>query len=819
MSAFRNRKKIKKATKKAQKIVQRSANHPNSIIAKIQEKRGTTAAATKFLSQNVSASANDKKAKSTRLSGALGTPQTASAYSAASRLISKKDARQEAKGRKKGLITDTGIVTQKGEQKIDKLNSKNRGSKRADKLGLDTALTVQQNELIKSRPGYDETQQLIAMNRAGLFPSASQYDKPIGPVQASGDFQGGTVGSGYQRGASIPGATITGDGSYSVPLGGKPTTTPGGTPLPGSDFYADSARNSFAQSTLGQEAGAGLDNNYLPYTPPGAPGESEAEKFLKNQYEAQAAIDADPKALQREFERMANSEVRALNATRASLLAAQNRENQNRVGTARAQAARGGLLGSDFGTQQMEATLGYNRALNQEINSQYDQAITSVLSNAREQAFKELQNIRALKQQGGEGYLQALELEQTRMDDGLTNVAADMYAKGIDPTQVDPATLSEIASNFNSTPQALMSKYLAVKDAYAQSDKGFSLGQGYAQYDADGNLIAYNPKVESATDGLSSVEANLLNAVINKYSADEIVSQAQQVPMIKNIIETVRQNPDSASNQLITLYTLVKNLDPNSAVREGELDLATKTNSFFGQFGDTLARVLKGRVLNPNATLELINGVETLANEWEKRGVEKIQQYKSQANAVGLGPNFDEFLAGMGGGESAQQQGYTPAFTNDAGETLYQGPDGLLYTESEIQSFNSASQGLSLEEAKRKIGSIESGGDYLALGPVVSSGPYRGQRAVGKYQVMEGNIPAWTKEAFGVAYSPNDFYNSPQMQEELVDYKFQQLYKEHGNWDDVASVWFTGQPASQGANRRDDLGTSGRQYVRNFNLA
>jgi len=131
---------------------------------------------------------------------------------------------------------------------------------------------------------------------------------------------------------------------------------------------------------------------------------------------------------------------------------------------------------------------------------------------------------------------------------------------------------------------------------------------------------------------------------------------------------------------------------------------------------------------------------------------------------------------------------------------------------------NSASNVSSLQDAMRRIARNESDGSggYKAVGPVVTKGMYKGQRAIGKYQVMQGNIGPWSKEILGRSVTPTEFYNNPALQEKIVAGKMQQIYKKYGNWADVASVWFTGGPRSTGANKKDVLGTSGAQYVNKF---
>jgi hypothetical protein len=124
----------------------------------------------------------------------------------------------------------------------------------------------------------------------------------------------------------------------------------------------------------------------------------------------------------------------------------------------------------------------------------------------------------------------------------------------------------------------------------------------------------------------------------------------------------------------------------------------------------------------------------------------------------------------------------------------------------------------------RAISSIESGGEkdpYRAVGPATRTG----DRAYGKYQVMGANVPSWTKEILGREMTPQQFLAEPQAQEAVFAGKFGQYLKQTGSPQDAASMWFTGRPASEGANRRAadpsgrPYGPTGGGYVEQFNRA
>jgi hypothetical protein len=115
----------------------------------------------------------------------------------------------------------------------------------------------------------------------------------------------------------------------------------------------------------------------------------------------------------------------------------------------------------------------------------------------------------------------------------------------------------------------------------------------------------------------------------------------------------------------------------------------------------------------------------------------------------------------------------------------------------------------------KAIQSIESGGNYGALGPLTRSG----DRAYGAYQVMGANIPSWTKGATGSSLSPSEFLGNKSAQDAVFEKYFGASVSKYGNPQDAASVWFTGRPLAQGAGAADVLGTTGSGYVDKFNDA
>lgn len=100
---------------------------------------------------------------------------------------------------------------------------------------------------------------------------------------------------------------------------------------------------------------------------------------------------------------------------------------------------------------------------------------------------------------------------------------------------------------------------------------------------------------------------------------------------------------------------------------------------------------------------------------------------------------------------------------------------------------------------RNAIGMTESGNNYSAVGPLVKNGRYAGERALGRYQVMPGNLPQWTKQALGRTVGADEFLRSSEIQDAVFDYQFGNSVAKHGSFQDAASVWHSGRPLSVAA--------------------
>lgn len=119
------------------------------------------------------------------------------------------------------------------------------------------------------------------------------------------------------------------------------------------------------------------------------------------------------------------------------------------------------------------------------------------------------------------------------------------------------------------------------------------------------------------------------------------------------------------------------------------------------------------------------------------------------------------------------------------------------------------------ERGSKATAMLESGGDYGKLGPVITSGAYKGDRAYGKYQVMGKNVPEWTQAILGKPVTPEEFKNNPAAQDAVYKAKMTEYAAKHGP-EGAARAWFAGEGGMNDMGRKDQLGTTVASYGQRF---
>lgn len=103
--------------------------------------------------------------------------------------------------------------------------------------------------------------------------------------------------------------------------------------------------------------------------------------------------------------------------------------------------------------------------------------------------------------------------------------------------------------------------------------------------------------------------------------------------------------------------------------------------------------------------------------------------------------------------------------------------------------------GSDFERFIRAIAAQESGGRYGAVN--------RSSGALGKYQIMPGNVGNWSRAALGRRISANQFLHNPRYQEQIAQYMLRRYYQRYGARG-AAEAWYGGP------------GSIGKGYVRGY---
>lgn len=147
---------------------------------------------------------------------------------------------------------------------------------------------------------------------------------------------------------------------------------------------------------------------------------------------------------------------------------------------------------------------------------------------------------------------------------------------------------------------------------------------------------------------LTPTQNSTLLSITNKFQAEPVIKNMDRAAGLRSIANQVLSNPALASNQLKSLYTFIKALDPDSAVREGEISLSEKAQSYVSLAGNVMTRLSKGLVIAPEVAREFANAVLELSDAWQASAQSTIQRYQAQAGTFGLDSYFNDFVTQSG---------------------------------------------------------------------------------------------------------------------------------------------------------------------------
>ena len=221
------------------------------------------------------------------------------------------------------------------------------------------------------------------------------------------------------------------------------------------------------------------------------------------------------------------------------------------------------------------------------------------------------------------------------------------------------------------------------------------------------------------------------------------------------------------------------------------------------------------RLQNSQTPKNVGEGIQAIARALVARGVDRQNVEADKKMQDSLNSAFEDILGGSFDSYSSSAYGpYTPAAEKSLGLDMG--------TEGELPQNDGVTVGGKTYDMGKPVGSdyasaiasVESSGRYDAIGPVTKNG----NRAYGKYQVMDFNIGPWTEEILGRRLTPQQFLADEDAQDAVFNAKFGSYVQKYGNPQDAASVWFSGRPMARAGNASDGY-TTVPEYVAKFNRA
>lgn len=294
---------------------------------------------------------------------------------------------------------------------------------------------------------------------------------------------------------------------------------------------------------------------------------------------------------------------------------------------------------------QKQAAIAAAKLAAQQQNWQVYSKQVDMAEKAYEKKLKAVEELNAAAAAQNKLIMEAMQEQQKELNKVMTDAAKGGAPKEV-ISAIDSATsIAEalgIAAEYMQEPPAVVQEWKFVNQERAKAGvKPISL-EAYMDIDANRKRSIVNVN----SGGLNSGQTSNFLRITDKFQADPIVMAAEKGKTAKLIADQVLADPKNAANQLKSLYVLVKNLDPDSAVREGEINLANQTQSYYDKYKTSIERLSNGQVISAAAATQLAKATKELASAWDTSASNRTNRYISQANNADpmVGQAFGSYL-------------------------------------------------------------------------------------------------------------------------------------------------------------------------------
>lgn len=235
-------------------------------------------------------------------------------------------------------------------------------------------------------------------------------------------------------------------------------------------------------------------------------------------YESVYGEAPDEEAIRRNTMKMFQAEIDAVNQSYDQLVAQKRLEGEGRLGSTRAMAGRGGLLGSDFAASQKGKVQDYNSGIIQGVEAERAAKIGNIMGTVRKSVTDEIAAKNLARETGAKNYLEYLKNSDARKSENTNAIAGALLQQGIDPAEMTPEELDTIAKTAGLTSDDLKIAYSTLKstqdaetaktsletrktESEIAKNERITLSEGQTLLGADGKVIYRAPKTTAPGSG------------------------------------------------------------------------------------------------------------------------------------------------------------------------------------------------------------------------------------------------------------------------------------------------------------------------------
>lgn len=398
---------------------------------------------------------------------------------------------------------------------------------------------------------------------------------------------------------------------------------------------------------------------------------NEYGNFLKGQT---APIDEEAIRQQKLAEMQA--QIDATNKIFAEKLKREQVSGLGRLGTTTAIGARRGLIGSDFGTAQMNQTEDANKASENLVEQDRLATINALLSEGKNNASKEISEKRQAMLSGYEARRDWYAGQDERKSQKAQKAVTALVNSGVNLEDFSESDFASYAKSYGLTKDEIKSAFntkKAEQDKLAQEqskaelenvktqaeidkitadiqkgerDANKPIEVGGYMYTFDGEKWVNSGKKASTggSGGLTPYQQFSATQSIAKDTqarTEQAREMARQAQLIDQSYNNIVAGGDRSLNTQAIITSFNKILDPSSVVRESEYDRTAAGQSLLAQLEGKVQNIASGGAGVTEATLKEASEIAKKYLEGSKKSIEAQNQRAIQmATQFGLNPDF-----------------------------------------------------------------------------------------------------------------------------------------------------------------------------------